>query len=161
MVRSLPSGAKLPIFVSSLKRGHVHCHLLEQRSHMRSYGVQIITHITHFCSSFITFLIPKGHLSGKLLETRALVSAGRRTAAARKQLPVTGLTARTPWEVICRTREMQPLDLTAFHTIPVQTETTAPNTSQRRTGLDSLLYFVHARCRWRPWLALMCLQHLI
>lgn len=141
MVRRLPRATKLPFFVPSLYRWHVHCHFLEQRSHIWSNGGQIITQISYLCSSFITFLIPKGALGSKLLEMRALVSAGTSTAAVKERLPVAGLKARTPWEVICRTHEMQLLDLMAFHTVLVQAEITAQNRSQRRAGPAT-------RCTW-------------
>lgn len=138
------------------------CHFSLQRTHalyifravfsLWSYGGQIITQITCYCSSFITSLIMKGALRGKLL----CCSERQRGAAPHPQSHSTDTLGSH-----CRTREVQHLHLRAFHTIPVQTEIAAQNTSQRRVRLGILLYLICAHCRQQPWFALVYLQHLI
>lgn len=156
MVRNVPSTTKLPFCVPSLC--HVHHHFFRAVfKYMVIWGPN--DHIDYLLFFFLYhFLNTKGALSSKMW---ALVSARRSMAAAKKQLPVASLTAWTPWEVVCRTREMQPLDLMAFHTLFVRTETTAQNTSRGRAGPGGSLCFICACCRRWPWLALMSLPHLI
>lgn len=124
MGRSLPSATKLACCVTSLYRGHRHYPFSELCSHVWSYGGQIIAQITCYCSSFITSLILKGALRGKLLGHEHWEEQG---GAAPSHRSHSTDTLGSHW----RTPEMQLLHVMAFHTILVQTETTAQNTSQR------------------------------
>lgn len=152
MGRSLPSATKLTRCVTSPYRGHMHFRAV--------FSCVVIGGPNHHTDYLLLFFLYHFLNTKRSCQWQAAQDTSTRRSRE-EQLPVTGPTARTPWEVICRTREKQLLHLMAFHTIRVQTETTAQNTSQRRVRLGISLYLVCACCRQLPWLALVNLQHLI